>query len=128
MLEAEYFGLYFPGWYRSGPLCTRPLIVFLPLTRVAGTLPIKWLDHNVAVKKQAGKRIELEFGVRFFVSHPTKLVEEYTRLAPLEGLLHGLTNGSYFLADICTFSSSRKTFPLADSSSATRLPFASPRL
>ncbi|KAF7266559.1 tyrosine-protein phosphatase non-receptor type 4-like [Rhynchophorus ferrugineus] len=62
LVEKDYFGLQYP-------------------TEICKEKPsfLRWLDPSKSIKKQLGNCQELHFRVKFYVSDPSKLQEEYTR-------------------------------------------------
>eukprot|EP00042_Codosiga_hollandica_P026869 m.129628 g.129628 ORF g.129628 m.129628 type:complete len:1454 (+) comp52317_c0_seq1:125-4486(+) len=76
LVEHDYFGLYFPS-----------------------TIPSVWLDTERPLKKQIPRRpaaVDLEFGVRFYVSHPDKLCAHYARYLFFLQIKEDITRGTFF--------------------------------
>lgn len=77
--EAEYFGLFFPD-----------------------TTPKQWLSLQELVKKQTSIRnntVILQFGVKFFVSHPNKLVHPDTQWHFFRQILDDLSTKKLIIHD-----------------------------
>lgn len=81
LIEKDYFGLQFSpdGYTKDKPAC------------------IRWLDPSKSIKKQMDNCQELHFRVKFYVSDPSKLQEEYTRYQFYLQLRRDILQGKLYL-------------------------------
>ncbi|XP_066202660.1 tyrosine-protein phosphatase non-receptor type 4 isoform X4 [Saccopteryx leptura] len=89
LTERDYFGLQLADDSTDNPaslMVMNTLLLLVPENSLnfssEGQLCWRWLDPNKPIRKQLkrGSPYSLNFRVKFFVSDPNKLQEEYTRL------------------------------------------------